>query len=175
MGLILIAIYSNNEIALQGAVIQMLSNSLVTSALCILSGQIYKRFKTQDIREMGGLWSSIYWIPGFSLFFAFANLGIPGTGNFIGEFLILSGVFHVFPFICILATTGIIFSSIYSLNAIQKIFYGIHKKNFFLFHINKQEFWTILVLIFALIFIGIRPQKIIDITYNSIHNIKKRT
>ncbi|WAI03105.1 NADH-quinone oxidoreductase subunit M [Buchnera aphidicola (Myzus persicae)] len=173
MGLILIGIYSNSEIALQGVLIQMLSNSLSTAALCVLSGQLYKRLKTQDMSQMGGLWSYIYWIPGFTLFFSLANLGIPGTGNFIGEFLILSGIFQFFPFICILATTGIVFSSIYSLNMIQKIFYGSSKKNFPMFFLKKQELWIVIVLIFMLIFLGINPQKIIDTSYNSIHNIQK--
>jgi len=173
MGLILIGIYSNNEIALQGVIIQILSNSVSTTALCILSGQLYRRFKTQDMNKLGGLWSCVYWIPGFSLFFSLANLGIPGTGNFIGEFLILFGTFQQFPFICMLVTTGIIFSAIYSLNIIQKIFYGAYKKNFTIFFINKQELWTILALVFVLIFLGINPQKIIDLSYPSIHNFQK--
>ncbi|QIQ41767.1 MAG: NADH-quinone oxidoreductase subunit M [Buchnera aphidicola (Microlophium carnosum)] len=174
MGLILIAIYSNNEIAMQGVVIQILSNSLTSSALCILSGQLYKRFKTQNMNEMGGLWSCIYWIPGFSLFFSLANLGIPGTGNFIGEFLILSGLFQSFPFISILATIGIIFSSIYSLNIIQRIFYGPCKKNCSMFFINRQELFITIALIFMLVFLGLNPQKVINTSYNSIHNIQKK-
>ncbi|CAL4326228.1 NADH-quinone oxidoreductase subunit M [Buchnera aphidicola] len=171
MGLILIAIYSNNEISLQGVVIQMLSNSVSTAALCILSGQLYQRLKTQDMRLMGGLWSYVYWIPGFTLFFSLANLGIPGTGNFIGEFLILSGLFQFFPLTSILATIGIVFSSIYSLNMIHKIFYGSSKKVLPMFFLNKKELWTIIVLIITLVFLGINPQKIIDASYNSIHNI----
>lgn len=174
MGLILVAIYSNSALALQGLIVQILSNSISTSALCILSGQIYKRLKTQDIREMGGLWSYIYWIPGFSLFFALANLGLPGTGNFIGEFLILFGVFQIFPFASICATISIVFSSIYSLSMIQKIFYGPHhQKKLQMFFLNKRELWTIISLISMLIFIGVKPQKIINISYNSINSIQK--
>jgi len=173
MGLILISIYSHNEMALQGMIIQILSNSLTTSALCILSGQLYKNFKTYNMNEIGGLWSCMYWIPGFSLFFSLANLGIPGTGNFIGEFLILFGIFSISPFISILATIGIVFSSIYSLNIIQKTFYGPCKKKYSVFLIEKQELWIILALIFMLIFLGLKPQKIIDISYNSIHDIQK--
>lgn len=173
MGLILIGIYSNNEISLHGVVIQILSNSFCMAALCILSGQLYKRFKTQDIRLMGGLWSHVYWIPGFTLFFSLANLGVPGTGNFIGEFLILSGLFKFFPLTSILATIGIVFSAIYSLNMIHKIFYGSSKKDFSIFFLNKQELWTIIVLIFILVFLGVNPQKIIDTAYNSIHNIQQ--
>lgn len=177
MGLMLIAIYGGNEISFQGLIIQMLSNSISTSALFILSGQIYKYLKTQDISKMGGLWTNVYWIPGFSLFFALSNLGLPGTGNFIGEFLILFGIFKEYPLISIVATIGIVFSSIYSLNMIRKIYYGASKKNFPKFFLNIKEFWISIILIFALIFLGLIPQKILNISFESIHfiyNFSKR-
>ncbi|WP_422667117.1 NADH-quinone oxidoreductase subunit M [Buchnera aphidicola] len=173
MGLIIIAIYSNHFIALQGLIIQILSNTISSSALCILSGQLYKRFKTQDIRQMGGLWRYIYWIPGFSLFFSLANLGLPGTGNFIGEFLILSSIFKISPIISILSTIGMFFSAIYSLNIMQKIYYGTSKKEFFLFSISIKELWISLSLILIVIFIGLKPQIFLDTTKYSLMNIKK--
>lgn len=171
MGLILISIYSGSEIALQGLVIQILSNSISTSALFILSGQIYRHLKTQDISQMGGLWTYIYWIPGFYLFFALSNLGIPGTGNFIGEFLILFGIFKNHPLISILATIGIVFSSIYSLNMIQKMYYGFSKKDIPIFFLNIKDFFISIVLIFSLILLGLMPQKILNISFESIHFI----
>jgi NADH-quinone oxidoreductase subunit M len=171
MGLILIGIYSNNEIALQGVLIQILSNSLSNVALCILSGQLYKQLQTYDIRKMGGLWSNIYWVPGFALFFSLSNLSIPGTGNFIGEFLVLSGIFHDFPMICFFATISIVFSSIYSLNIIKKIFYGVPKKSEIIFSIDQKDILTIIVLIFMVIFLGIYPQNIINISHDFIHSV----
>lgn len=171
MGLILVSIYAGNEIALQGTIIQILSNSISTSALCILSGQIYKYLKTQNIKEMGGLWKSIYWIPGFSLFFSLSNLGIPGSGNFIGEFLILFGVFIAHPFISSIATIGIVFTCIYSLNMIQKIYYGSPKKDFPMFFLSKREFFISIVLIFSLILLGFMPQKILDTSLDTVHFI----
>ncbi|ANZ22395.1 NADH-quinone oxidoreductase subunit M [Buchnera aphidicola (Diuraphis noxia)] len=174
MGLILIGIYSNSAIALQGVIIQILSNSVSTTALCILSGQLYKRIKTQDISQMSGIWSFVYWIPGFALFFSLANLGIPGTGNFIGEFLILSGIFSNFPYICIFAVIGIVFSSIYSLSMIQRIFYGSDKKKLTVDFTTKQELSIMLALVLMLIFLGTNPQKIINISYSFIHSIQKK-
>ncbi|CAL4320432.1 NADH-quinone oxidoreductase subunit M [Buchnera aphidicola] len=178
MGLILISIYAGNEIALQGTIIQILSNSISTSALCILSGQMYKYLKTQDIRKMGGLWKNIYWIPGFSLFFALSNLGIPGSGNFIGEFLILFGIFSIHPFISSFATIGIIFTCIYSLNMIQKMYYGSSKEDFPMFFLNIKEFLISIVLIFALILLGFMPQKILNTSFDTVHfiyNFSKKT
>lgn len=174
MGLILIGIYSGNEIAMQGSLIQILSNGISTSALCILSGQLYKRLHTQDMRQMGGLWKYIYWLPGCTLFFSLSNLGMPGTGNFTGEFLILFGLFQSSPFLSILSSTTIIFSSVYSLHMIHRIFYGSHIRNFKIFFLNKHEISIIIPLIFMLIFLGFNPQKVLDISYNSIHNIQKK-
>lgn len=174
MGLMIIAIYSNSEMAMQGIIIQIFSSSITTSALCILSGQIYKYFKTQDMNKIQGLWSCMYWIPGFALFFSLANLGIPGTGNFIGEFLTLSGIFQVVPLVSVLSTIGMMFSSIYSLNFIQKIFYGSCDKKISMIFISKQSLYIIITLAFMLILLGVYPQKIINISYNFIHNIQKR-
>lgn len=171
MGLILISIYSNSEIAFHGLVIQMVSNSLSTAALCILSGQIYKYFQTQNILEMGGFWSKIYWIPGFSLFFALSNLGLPGTGNFIGEFLILFGIFKTYSIVSIIAIISIIFSSIYSLYMIQRIYYGSCNKNYLMFSPNIKEFFVLIILILALFFLGLMPQKILNISKDTISSI----
>ena len=94
MGFVLIAIYSASEIALQGAVVQMMAHGLSAAALFILCGQLYERIHTRDMREMGGIWARMPWLPAVSLFFAAAALGLPGTGNFVGEFLILLGSFQ---------------------------------------------------------------------------------
>ncbi|CAL4320086.1 NADH-quinone oxidoreductase subunit M [Buchnera aphidicola] len=173
MGLIIIALYSNSIMAFQGAIVQMLSNSITSSSLCVLSGQLYKRFKTHDIRQMGGVWEYIFWIPAFTLFFSLANLGLPGTGNFIGEFLILISVFQIFPIISIISTIGLFLSMLYSLNMIQKIYYGVSQKKFLLSPVSIQELWIVLVLIFSLIFIGLQPQTILEISQYSLINIKK--
>ncbi|WP_348769517.1 NADH-quinone oxidoreductase subunit M [Buchnera aphidicola] len=177
MGLILIAIYSDNKVAFHGLVIQIISNSLSTAALCILSGQIYKYFKTQNILKMGGLWSNIYWIPAFSLFFALANAGVPGTGNFIGEFLILFGIFQTYPIVSIIATISIIFSSIYSLYMIQRIYYGPSRRDNVILSPNIKEFLISIILIFSLVFLGLMPQKILNFsqdTISSIYHFKKK-
>ncbi|CAL4320308.1 NADH-quinone oxidoreductase subunit M [Buchnera aphidicola (Protaphis terricola)] len=171
MGLILISIYSNNIISLQGLVIQIISSSISTAALCIISGLIYKYFKTQNILEMGGLWSNIYWIPGFSLFFSLSNLGFPGTGNFIGEFLILFGVFQTYPLISVIITISIVFSSLYSLYMIQRIYYGSTRNYNLIIFSNIKEIWILTILAFALIFLGLMPQKILNISYDTIRFI----
>ncbi len=95
MGFVLIAIYTGSQLAYQGAVIQMIAHGLSAAGLFILCGQLYERIHTRDMRMMGGLWSKMKWLPALSLFFAVATLGMPGTGNFVGEFMILFGSFQV--------------------------------------------------------------------------------
>ncbi|AKC32001.1 NADH-quinone oxidoreductase subunit M [Candidatus Pantoea carbekii] len=172
MGFVLIAIYSGSKLAFQGAVIQMIAHGICTAALFILCGQIYERLHTRDMRQMGGLWSRIKWIPGFSLFFAAANLGIPGTGNFIGEFMILIGSFQVVPKMIVLATFSLVFASIYSLTMIQKTYYGAVKSEEPLQGMSSRELLIISILLILLVFIGIYPQPLLNTSYAAISNIQ---
>ncbi|MBK4764893.1 MAG: NADH-quinone oxidoreductase subunit M [Pantoea sp. Brub] len=172
MGFILIAIYTYNELALQGAIIQMIAHGISASALFILCGQLYERLHTRDMRFMGGLWSRMQLIPGLSIFFALANLGLPGTGNFIGEFLILIGSFKTNYIVSVIASFGLIFSSIYSLIMIQKIFYGKTKSQTLLSNMSFREITIIGILLLLLILLGLYPQPIIDTSFSSINLIK---
>ncbi|MGL5671545.1 MAG: NADH-quinone oxidoreductase subunit M, partial [Plesiomonas shigelloides] len=124
MGFVLIAIYSGSQQALQGAVVQMIAHGLSAAGMFILCGQLYERLHTRDMRQMGGLWGRIKFLPAISLFFAAASLGLPGTGNFVGEFLILLGTFQLLPKVAVVATFGLVLASVYSLIMVQRAFFG---------------------------------------------------
>ena len=173
MGFVLIAIYTGSQLALQGAVVQMVAHGLSAAALFILCGQLYERLHTRDMREMGGLWSRIKWIPGLSLFFAVANLGMPGTGNFVGEFMILTGSFQVVPTIIIIATFGLVFASAYSLIMMQRAFYGAPKAETPLRGMSLREFIMIMVLVVLLLLLGVYPQPILDTSHAAMSNIQQ--
>ncbi|VFP86624.1 NADH-quinone oxidoreductase subunit M [Candidatus Erwinia haradaeae] len=173
MGFLLIAIYTGNLIAYQGAVIHMIAHGLSAAALFIISGQLYERLHTRDMRYMGGLWSRIRWLPGLSLFFAMANLGLPSTGNFVGEFMILTGGFYTAPLIIIIATCSLVFSAIYSLVMMQKTYYGKVKSAVLLCDMSPRELMIILVLLFLLLFLGLYPQPILDTSYAAMGNIQQ--
>ena len=89
LGFVLLGIYAGNALALQGAIVQMLAHGLSTGALFILVGALQERLHTRDMRQLGGLWSTAPRIGAIGLFFAIASLGLPGLGNFVGEFLVL--------------------------------------------------------------------------------------
>lgn len=162
MGFVLIGIYSGNAQALQGVVIQMLAHGLSAAALFILSGQLYERLHTRDLREMGGLWSKIAYLPAISLFFAAASLGLPGTGNFVGEFLILLGSFTIAPWVTAIATSGLVFGSVYSLIMIHRAYFGPAKSDAVYAGMDNRELIMVLGLAALLVLLGVYPQPFLD-------------
>jgi len=173
MGFVLIAIYSGSQLAYQGAIIQMIAHSLSAAGMFIICGQLYERLYTRNMCQMGGLWARIKYLPALSLFFAMAILGIPGTGNFIGEFMILFGSFQVAPLITIVATFGIVFAAIYSLVMIQRTYYGAVKSKQTLPDMTTRE-WSITLLLAALlVLLGFYPQPILNISYATTSNVHR--
>jgi len=162
MGFVLIGIYSGSQQALQGAVVQMVAHGLSAAALFILSGQLYERLHTRDMREMGGLWSRISYLPAISLFFAGASLGLPGTGNFVGEFLILLGSFAVAPWVTTVATFGLVVGSVYALIMIHRAYFGPAKSDTVLHGMDGRELAMILLLAVLLVLLGVYPQPVLD-------------
>ena len=106
MGFVLLGIFAWNEVALQGAVIQMLCHGVGTGALFILCGALQERIDTRDTQRMGGLWDASPRMGAIWIFFALAALGLPGMGNFVGEFLVLLGTYRVSVPMTVLAATG---------------------------------------------------------------------
>ena len=94
MGFILLGVFSWNLFALQGSVITMLAHGISASALFMIAGALQERLHTREMGNMGGLWSVLPGLSVLTLFFSLASLGLPGLGNFIGEFLVLQGGFQ---------------------------------------------------------------------------------
>jgi NADH-quinone oxidoreductase subunit M len=124
LGFVLFAVFAGNLLSLQGAVIIILAHGLSTGGLFILVGILQERLHTRDMSKMGGLWASVPRMGGVGLFLALASLGLPGLGNFVGEFLVLAGTWRVSPVLTCLAAIGFVLSAIYSLWFIQKVFHG---------------------------------------------------
>ncbi|SQH77331.1 NADH:ubiquinone oxidoreductase, membrane subunit M [Shewanella benthica] len=124
MGFVLLGCFSLNMIALQGAVMQMLAHGLSSAALFMLVGLIQQRFHSRDLHRFSGLWRYLPQLSAMGLFFAIASLGMPGLGNFIGEFLVLVGALEQHANFAVLASLGLILGAVYSLRMIQKSFFG---------------------------------------------------
>ncbi len=108
MGFVLLGVFAWNTLALQGVVAQMVAHGISTGALFVLVGALQERIHTRDMRLMGGLWGKIPRLSALGMFFAIASLGLPGLGNFIGEFLILLGSFYVSVPFTVIAALGLV-------------------------------------------------------------------
>jgi len=173
MGFVLIGIYSGSPQALQGVVVQMIAHGLSAAGLFILCGQLYERMHTRDMRQMGGLWARMPYLPALSLFFASASLGLPGTGNFVGEFLILLGAFPVVPMITVIATFGLVFASVYSLIMIHRAYFGPAKAEGALPGLNARELSMLLLLGVLLVLLGVYPQPVLDTSAASMAGVQQ--
>lgn len=162
MGYVLIGIFAGTTMALQGVVVQMVAHAFSAAALFIICGQLQERLGTRDMREMGGLWARLPWLPPITLFFAAASLGLPGTGNFVGEFLILQGSFKAAPWVVAIATAGLVLASAYCLALVHRSFYGPAKSEAPVRGPSVREFGMLAALVAGLVAIGLYPQPIID-------------
>lgn len=173
MGFILIGIYAFNAVALQGAVVMMVAGALSTAGLFVLCGQLYERLGTFDTREMGGLWSRIPTLPPIVLFFAAATLGLPGLGNFVGEFLVLLGAFKVAPVITAVSTIGMVLAAVFALALVHRTLYGPAKSNTSLAAPVAREQLTLLIMMAGLLLIGLYPQPLLDASAGTISQIQQ--
>ena len=171
MGFVLLAIYAGTLISLQGVMLQMLAHGLTSAALFIMSGQIYERMHTRELSLMGGMWGQFRYLPVFLMIFCAALLGIPGTGNFIGEFLILIGSFKDFPIMTTLATVSLVLAGLYALILIHKALFGTpnpnHKTEHPLRDLNAREASMLLILLAGLLWLGFTPQAVLDMSEHS--------
>jgi NADH-quinone oxidoreductase subunit M len=164
MNLITLGLFSFNVIGLEGAVIQSISHGFVSSAMFILIGTLYERYHSRTLYYYGGL---SHMTPIFSivlLVFTLANIALPGTSSFIGEFMVLCGIYQMNTLCGLISTTSVIFSGAYGLWLYNRIVFGNLKIfNTILYKdLNLKEFAILLPLIFLIIFIGVYPTYIIN-------------
>jgi len=170
-GLALIGIYTFNKITYNGTILFTISNMLSTAMLLVLSGYLYKKYNTRNLKKIKLHEIKEKWLPGTLLFFILANLGIPGTGNFIGEFLILLGMFTFYPIFSITTTMSIIVNSIYSLYLIYNIYFGVLNHNTSRNQVTTNAYFPIIIVAFSIVLIGFFPNCIIHVIERPIKDI----
>ena len=173
MNLVVIGLFSYNIIGLEGSLLQSLSHGFVASSLFLIIGVIYDRHHTRMVKYYGGL---VHTMPLFSiifLIFTMANIALPGTSSFIGEFLILTGIYKINTIITFLSATGMILGGGYSLWLFNRVVYGnlkIQYVNQFC-DIEKREFFVFLPLILGTLVMGIYPELFLNSMHMSINNL----
>ncbi len=173
MGFVLIGIYSGSALALQGVVVLMVAHAFSAAGLFILSGQLYERLHTRDMRHMGGLWGRLGSLPGFSLVFVVASLGMPGTANFVGEFMVLFGTFPVAPVVVVIGCGGLVLAAIYSLILMQRVYFGPAQGHGVLADLDWREYTMLLGLVALVLLFGLYPQPLLDTTAASMAEVEQ--
>lgn len=170
MGIVLLGICSLNTLGIAGAIFLMLAHGIISATLFFIVGTIYKRTKTRELVQLGGLAKVMPRLAGFSLLFMFAGIGVPATMGFVGEFLSFVGAFgssilnnYMIQTIVIISILVLILSAAYLLKLIHKVFYGSQLERWnSLSDITNHEFVILFVMTFVVILFGVYPMPIID-------------
>ncbi len=160
MGFVLLGVFAWNALALQGAIMQIICHGISTGTLFFLVGALQDRIRTRDLERMGGFWSVMPRLGGVTLFFALASLGLPGLGNFVGEFLVLAGTYRANLTLTALAAVGFVLATVYALWMMHRVFYGVRAEYPPLPDLSAREMAATGVMIVALVWLGLNPQPI---------------
>ena len=174
MGFVLLGIFSWNSFGLQGAVMTMICHGLSTGALFILVGALQERAHTRDMERMGGLWTTVPRLSGAALFFALASLGLPGLGDFVGEFLVLLGSYQISIGITVVAALGILASTLYALRMVQRVFHGENIQRWQLLDLSTREALILAPMMVALLWLGFYPQPILNTFGPAMQNLQRQ-
>jgi NADH-quinone oxidoreductase subunit M len=173
MGFVTIGIFSLTKQGLEGSIIQMISHGIISAALFLCVGVIYDRFHSRLISSYGGLVNIMPKYAVVFMIFVLAALGLPGTSGFVGEFLVLVGVFQKNILVSVLASLGVILSAVYMLWLYKRVVLGkisgIEIKK--MTDLNNTEIFIFSTLVFLTIFFGIYPEPLFDTISVSIDNI----
>jgi NADH-quinone oxidoreductase subunit M len=173
MGFVTMGIFAANQQGVEGAIFQMLSHGLVSGALFLCVGVIYDRMHTREIAAYGGLVSRMPNYAVVMLIFTMANVGLPGTSGFVGEFLTLIGVFQVNSWVAIFAATGVILSAAYALWLYRRVIYGVLEKESLrsILDLSRREKLLLYPLVILIIFFGVYPMPVFNVTAVSVENL----
>ena len=163
MGFVMLALFTFNSTAYQGAIVTLVAHGLSSAALFALAGMIYQRIHSRNLTDMGGFWHSAPRMGGFALAFAGAAFGLPGLANFIGEFFSLVGAFQVMPAFTIIAALVLIGSAIYGIVLFQTSFQGAAKQE--IIDLQLRELLICGSLLLMLLAIGLYPTLLLKFSF----------
>jgi NADH-quinone oxidoreductase subunit M len=173
MGFVTMGIFAGNTQGIAGGVFQMISHGIVSGALFLCVGVIYDRMHTREIAAYGGLVNRMPVYAAIFMVFTLANVGLPGTSGFIGEFLTLLGAFRVNTLVATIATLGVILSAAYALWLYRKVVFGALEKPS-LASIRDVELREIVIfapLVILAILFGVYPKPVLDLSAASVTEI----
>ncbi len=162
LGFVLLGIFSFDERATQGAVLELICHGFSTGGLFLLVGMLQERTGTRDLDRLGGLFSVTPRLGQAATVLALATLGLPGLGNFAAELLILLGAFRGHPVAVALASAGLVAAMIYALRLLQGAFHGPNREGWRLADLRPREGLMLLAVVAVLLWLGLAPQPVLD-------------
>lgn len=173
LGFVMLGMFALNTQGISGSILQMVNHGISTGALFMLVGMLYERRHTRMIEDFGGI---AHVMPVFAACFmiiALSSIGLPGTNGFVGEFLILLGMFKVNITFAVLGTLGVIIAAVYMLWMIQRVFFGecTNEKNKVLKDINWRERFLLVPLIVMVFWIGLYPKPFLNLIEPAVENL----
>jgi NADH-quinone oxidoreductase subunit M len=173
MGFVTMGVFSFSVQGVDGAIFQMLSHGLVSAALFLCVGVVYDRMHTREIDAYGGLVNRMPIYAFVFMMFTLANVGLPGTSGFIGEFLTLVGAFKANTWVAFLATTGVILSVAYALYLYRRMMFGPLEKRSLraITDMNTREIVVFAPLLLLVVLFGFYPAPLLDVTAVSVKKL----
>jgi NADH-quinone oxidoreductase subunit M len=173
MGYVTLGIFTFTTQGVDGAIFQMLSHGIVSAALFLCVGVVYDRMHTREIAAYGGLAERMPLYAAAFMVFTMANVGLPGTSGFIGEFLTLMGAFKVNTLVAIIATTGVILSAAYGLYLYRRMIFGPLDKPSLagILDLDRREIAILSPLVVLTILFGVYPAPVLDVTAASVKKL----
>ncbi|MEG3618057.1 NADH-quinone oxidoreductase subunit M [Magnetovibrio sp. PR-2] len=173
MGFVTAGTFTMTINGVEGAIYQMLSHGVVSAALFLCVGVIYDRLHTREIDAYGGL---VHKMPGYALvfmLFMMASVGLPGTGGFVGEFLVLLGLFQVNTWVAALTATGVVLGAAYMLYLYRRVVFGALEKDTVkkMLDMSPREWAVFLPLIVLTLWMGVYPISFLDVMHVSVDNL----
>jgi len=160
-------------LAVEGAMVQMISHGFISGAMFLMIGVLYDRMHTRNIQDYGGVVNTMPIFAAFAVFFSMANAGLPGTSGFVGEFMVIIASFHANFWYALLAATTLILGAAYTLWMVKRVFYGeVANENVrALKDLNQREFVIMSVLALAVLVMGLWPAPVVEVMHVTIENL----
>ena len=160
-------------LAVEGAMVQMISHGFISAAMFLSVGVLYDRMHTREISAYGGVVNQMPTFTAFAVFFAMANAGLPGTSGFVGEFMVILAAFQANFWLALLAAITLVLGAAYTLWMIKRVFYGEVANDAVatLEDINSREFFMLASLALIVLFIGLWPDPLVEVMHMSVDNL----
>lgn len=173
MGFVTLGFFIFSQLGVEGAIIQMISHGFVSGAMFLSIGVLYDRVHSRQIADYGGVVNTMPKFAAFSMLFAMANCGLPGTSGFVGEFMVILAAVKYNFWIGFLATFTLILGAAYTLWMYKRVHFGAVANDHVakLSDINKREFFMLTVLAVFTLYMGLHPKPFTDVMHESVANL----